>query len=714
MKRALLVLTCLICAPLEGFASIPSTGGGESITHQMTRVIVQLAVILYATWMGGWVAKKVRLPSVVGQIIAGMVVGPFALGGIPIPGFHDGLFPVVAGAVPVSPMLYSLSTIAAIILLFLSGLETDLALFIRYAIKGGIVGVGGVVVSFVSGAWMMAWYLEESFFSPVALFMGTLSVATSIGITASLLSQKRKIDSPEGTVILSAAVIDDILGIIILAVVLGIVTLGEGASVSVGQVAGIVGKALGIWALATVIGIRFARPIGRFLKTSFRDRRVLAIMALGMALLLAGFFELMGLSMIIGAYIMGLTLSNTDLAFLIQDRMRVLHDFFVPIFFAVSGMMVNFSAVANWEVLGFGLLFTLVAVAAKLVGSGGPALALNFTWTGAMRIGWGMVPRGEVALIIASIGVGSGILSQTVFGMALIMTIGTTMIAPLFISRYLDSPKPGQRRELAGSLRKVTVINFQTPEFADLAISRFLVEMDREGFFVSKMEHGEELYQIRKDNVFITLSLSEDGEARFITEEENTALFQTALHESLLKVGEAVAALKGELQPSARAAAVSEAAFATRCGFALGPFLDPRFIVMKLKSVSKEGIIREMVSMVRDVEPEVEQIIKDVLEREHSMSTGMQLGIAMPHARSSALNAMRVIVGLKPEGVDFGSLDGQPSRIFVMVLSPRHAEAPHLQVLSAIATRLNDSSVIASLLAARNPTEVLGIFADRR
>jgi len=673
----------------------------------MTQVVLQIAVILLATWGGGRLSRLLSLPGVVGQIVAGMIVGPFALGGLAIPGFPEGMFPAIAGAIPVSPMLYTMSTLASIILLFISGLETDLSLFLRYAVKGGMIGVGGVVVSFVSGVSLTAWYFGVPITSPVALFLGTLSVATSIGITASLLSQKRKIDSPEGTVILAAAVIDDILGIIILAVVLGVAALDTRGSGGLGAVVWIAVRAIGIWAIATFIGIRYARPIGKFLKDTFPDRSILTVMALGMALLLSGLFELAGLSMIIGAYIMGLTLSNTDLTFLIQGKLKTLHDFFVPIFFAVSGMMVNFQALASWEVIGFGLLFLTVSVLAKLVGSGGVALGLNFTFTGAMRIGWGMVPRGEVALIIASIGVSSGILSESIFGAALIMTIGSTIIAPPILNKYLNSKKKGQRVENKTSEQTETVVNFQTPEFADLLVTRFLAEIEKEGFFVNRMEHEEQMYQLRKDDVFITLFLSSTGEARFVSSTDSIPLFQTALYESLIQVSDAAVELKNRIKPQDLAETANKAAAKAKTTFDIAPYLSPDLIKLRLESTTKDEIIQELIGLFGDEIIDREEVIRDVMERERSMSTGMQNGIAVPHAKTNGVKSMHVAIGIKPEGVDFNSLDGKPSTIFLLILSPKQGYGPHLQLLAALASTLNSEEKRAGVLGSETVYEVL-------
>ena len=214
------------------------------ITEIITDLVFQLALIIFAARIFGKIAVRFGIPSVLGELIAGIIIGPFALGGIALPFFPHGLFGVtdsIAGAV--SPELYAFSQIASIILLFASGLETDLSLFIKYSVSGGIIGLGGVVISFFFGAACAFFILPllgiecSGLFDVKCLFLGIMSTATSVGITARILSDKKKMDSPEGVTILAAAVFDDVLGIVLLAVVMGIVSaLGTGKTLSGGAI----------------------------------------------------------------------------------------------------------------------------------------------------------------------------------------------------------------------------------------------------------------------------------------------------------------------------------------------------------------------------------------------------------------------------------------------------------------------------------------------
>ncbi len=203
------------------------------LAERMATLVFQIAIILIASWGGEQLFKKLRLPIVLGELVAGIIIGPFLLGAIPLPGFVDGLFSVT-GNFPVSYELYGFATVASIVLLFLIGLETDINTFLRFSVAGSLIGTGGLVASFILGDLVTVWFSRFAFWNHLRIFRphppsswGSLSTATSVGISATILSEKRKIDSPEGVTILSAAIIDDVMGIIMLAIIIGVIKSGD-------------------------------------------------------------------------------------------------------------------------------------------------------------------------------------------------------------------------------------------------------------------------------------------------------------------------------------------------------------------------------------------------------------------------------------------------------------------------------------------------------
>ncbi|MDR2631371.1 MAG: cation:proton antiporter, partial [Spirochaetaceae bacterium] len=656
------------------------------MSERMAELALQLGLIVFAVRICGRLAKAVGIPPVLGELLSGVIIGPYALGALALPGFPRGLFPLEAGPLAVSAELYAFAVVASIILLFASGLETDLGLFLRYSVAGGVIGIGGVAFSFAFGGLVGMVLLHSSFMDPRCLFLGILSTATSVGITARILSDNKRMDSPEGVTILAAAVFDDVLGIIMLAVVLGVVAVitgGQGGENGLNAfgILGIAGKAFGIWLGFTVLGLIFSKRIAAFLKL-FRHSFDFSILALGVALILAGFFEKQGLAMIIGAYISGLSLSKTDIAAVIQDRLRGLYEFFVPVFFAVMGMMVNLGDIFSFRVLLFGALYTAAAILAKIAGCGGPALLMGFNLRGALRIGTGMVPRGEVALIIAGIGLASGVLDNQLFAVIILMTLVTTLAAPPLLSLTLKHPGSGTKKPVKGDDSAAAVWDFHSPEIADMVINTLLKDLRAEGFYVQMMSIDEGLTQARKGDISLSITETEST-VTIETNKVDMPLVKTAIYEAILGLHDTIQKLKASSDPRAMKQEISDLEGRTR--EEVLTLIDPRCIILDLKGTTKEEIITELVDLlnVRKKLLNRDEALQDVLEREKAMSTGMEHGIALPHGKSEAVADICVAVGIKKEGVDFESLDGEKSRLFILVVSPKRTSGPHIQFLAA-------------------------------
>ncbi len=706
-KRSITTLFLLFAAAALAW----SEGSGEpDLTSKMTSLVIQLAVLLFAVRGGGALAGLVKLPSVIGELLAGVLIGPYALGALPLPGFAHGLFPAAQGFA-ISPELYAFSTVASIILLFSSGLETDIDMLMHYSLAGGIVGLGGVIASFVFGAGVGALLTGQSVFSPSSMFLGIMSTATSVGITARILSDRRKMDSPEGVTILAAAVFDDVLGIVCLAVVMGIVAAMTGhaeGGLSSWGIAAIALKAFGIWLGFTALGLVFGKKIAAFLK-KLGGEASYSVLALGFSLLLAGFFETQGLAMIIGAYIVGISLSKTEIAYLIQDRTKPLYDFFVPIFFAIMGMLVDVRQIANPTVLAFGLAYTAAAIAAKVLGCGLPALFLGFNPKGALRIGIGMVPRGEVALIVAGIGLASGTLDASVFGVAILMIMATSIVAPPLFSTTISSGGAGTRRPAKGAATETFSVTLPNQELTELVSSTFLRDLQREGFFVQLMSIRDNISHMRKGDVSISL-VTDKRELQIETAPEDISFAKAAFHETLVKLDANFDQLKEGCDPGSMRTGIHIGSGRKDVGFR--QMLDPRCVAASLKGSTKDEVIRELVAMLEKAGRVSDggRLLSDVLDREARMSTGMEHGIALPHARTAGLSAPALAVGIHKDGIDFGTVDGTPGRIIALIASPADDEAPHMQVLASLGAALGDDDIRRRLIGAATDKEVFDIL----
>ncbi len=516
-----------------------SADPAQGITHMMMLLVIQLAVIIIAAKLGGYLAQRfLKMPSVLGELLSGMIIGPYALGAVIILPDFGPLFVEHAGFAA-SAELYGIATLASIILLFLAGLETDLAAFLRYSVVGSVVGLGGLLTAFIIGdltAVLWPGNGIHSFMDPAALFLGVISVATSVGITARILAEKRKMASPEGVTILAGAVFDDVFGIVALAIVMGMAKVSlDGGEVNWGEIGIIAAKAIGFFVVVTALGLTFARKITGAIK-QFKSKEIMVAICFGLAMLLAGLAEMAGLAMIIGAYIMGLALSRTDLAHEIEENLEGVYNILVPIFFCVMGMMVDFGAMK--PVLLFGSVYSLLAVASKVLGCGLPAWAMRFNARGALRIGLGMLPRGEVALIVAGIGLAAGIIDQGIFGVAIMMTVITTMLAPPLLVKSFSGGS-GLRKELAGSTEEVDSIDldFPTHDITEFLLDRFVRALRNEEFYVNRLHTEQLTYQVRKDDIMFVL-IQDGTTLRINAAPEHQPLVRLMLTEELLSLSD--------------------------------------------------------------------------------------------------------------------------------------------------------------------------------
>ncbi len=705
MKKPLSLVPLLLLS--IGAPAFASSGG---LAEGQSALVLQIGFILFAAKAGGLLAQRLRLPSVLGELMAGIVIGPYALGALALPGFPHGFFFATVSEIPVSPELYGIATIASIILLFVSGLETDLSLFLKYSVAGGVVGLGGVAVAFAAGDLVGMAVFGGGFMDTRNLFLGILSTATSVGITARILSDKKRMDSPEGVTILAAAVFDDVLGIVFLAVVMGIAAASGGeasGAIDWGHIGLIAARAFGIWLGATVVGLLAAKRVAGALKR-LKHASAFSVLALGLALAISGVFERQGLAMIIGAYVTGLALSKTDISHIIIEKVHVLYEFFVPVFFAVMGMLVDVRQLASPTVILAGLAFSLIAVLSKVVGCGVPALFTGFNARGALRIGAGMVPRGEVALIIAGIGATSGILDGQSFGVAIMMTLLTTVVAPFGLSAALKVPGTGTRKADERGESKAVDFDFPSEDVAVLVTDTMTHELQAEGYYVRTMDIEEGIAQVRRDDKAFSMRL--DG-SRLSVQASGDALpvVQAAVFEAVADLNRSFERLKTDFDPASIQKAEGTHA---PLKAADAKAVCPACVAMDLKATGKEAAIRELVDLLaangRIRDPSA--VFADVMDRERSMSTGMAHGIALPHAKTDGADVMVAAIGLKRDGLEFQSLDGQPARLIVLLATPKKNPGAHIQFLAAVGAALRDADRREQILAARGPEEVVRLI----
>ncbi|MCZ6685723.1 MAG: cation:proton antiporter [Candidatus Dadabacteria bacterium] len=402
----------------------------ESAHMSIEQFFIALALILIFSKVFGELAERIKQPSVLGELVAGIILGGSVLA----------VVPSVAGMAGYDTF-HLLAEVGVAILLFEIGLETDLKDLIKVGFTSMLVAIVGVIVPFALGfasilvfeKYGMLGNVDPNFTILIAITAGATLTATSVGITARVLSDMNRLQSGEAKIILGAAVIDDILGLIILGVVSGLIESSEsgiGVSVSAASVGIIFLKAFGFLFAAIIIGNLISKRLFNLVE-KMRVRGVLLLSALSFAFIFAYLASLVGLAPIVGAFAAGLVLANTNQFKSIEERLKPVSDFFTPIFFIMVGAAVDVSVFnpfvkENIPILLIALTLFIVAVVGKLV-SGFAVLQKGIKKS---VVGVGMIPRGEVGLIFAQMGLTYGIFTSELFSAVTVMVMLTTFIAP--------------------------------------------------------------------------------------------------------------------------------------------------------------------------------------------------------------------------------------------------------------------------------------------
>ncbi|PTM59433.1 cation:proton antiporter [Desmospora activa] len=381
-----------------------------------------LVLILIAVKVAGHLSKKMGQPSVFGELLVGIILGPALLGWIVVDPENPGL-------------IKELAEVGVILLMFLAGLETDVEEFKKTAYGSSLVAIGGVIFPLVTGFAVGTLFGYE--FS-TAIFIGTLLVATSVSISVQTLRELGKLQTKEGVTILGAAVLDDVLGIIILSVVVGF-TAGSGES-SMMDIFLLLGKILLFFVLIFLIGRKVLPRLFQW-GANLLTTEVLLTFGIITALSFAYFAEMFGLAGIVGSYFAGLMLSLTKYRHELFEKVEVISfSFFVPIFFVSIGVAADISGLSS-DILWLILTLTVVAILSKLVGGGLGAKLAGFDWRSSSGIGAGMVARGEVGLIVASIGLSRGLIDNELFTVTVIIVLATTLVTPPLLKGIFHTKK---------------------------------------------------------------------------------------------------------------------------------------------------------------------------------------------------------------------------------------------------------------------------------
>ena len=393
-------------------------------------VIISLAILLFAAKLMAELFHKIKLPVVLGELLAGIIVGPFALGALPLVNGE----PLVV----LDETVRHIGEIAAIVILFIAGLEITPREFLRGGAAAFTIGSLGVIVPFFVGFYVFEAFGVEALQS---ILIATALTATSIAISIQVMTELGKMKSKEARLILGAAIVDDILAIAALSVVVTMVQTGN-TEPAILDITILIMQVLGIFAGILIVSVLV---IPRVLHSErlWKSKGSIEGIITASFFAAAGVAAFLGLSPIVGAFAIGMAVASTRIIHQVHEYVDKLQIIFAPLFFAIIGAQVDLRGV-NPDVLLIAGIMIAVAIVTKLVGTGLPSLIFLKDKTKSMRVGIGMISRGEVGLIVAGVGVTSGALTNDIYTAVIIMVAATTIITPIWlkISYKKGPPEP--------------------------------------------------------------------------------------------------------------------------------------------------------------------------------------------------------------------------------------------------------------------------------
>ena len=390
---------------------------GEPLIH----VLISLAILLFAAKIFAEIFHKFKLPVVLGELLAGIIVSPFAFGAIPL---FDGK-PLVI----LNETVLQIGEISGIVILFIAGLAITPKEFLRGGAASFTVGACGVIVPFFVGYYVFTLFGIGALQS---VLVATALTATSVAISIRVLTELGKMQTKEAKLILGAAIVDDILAIAVLSVVTTMVQTGN-MTPNIVDITFIILKILGIF-VALLVGAVIIIPRILHAERLWKSRGSIEGIVTASFFGASGIAAIVGLSPIVGAFAVGMAVASTKIIGRVEEYVEKLEIIFAPLFFAIIGAQVNLTGV-NLYVLFLTSIVVAVAIGTKLVGCGLPGMIFLKDRSKAMKVGIGMISRGEIGLIVAGIGVTSGALSSNIYTTVIIMVAITTIITPIWLKK---------------------------------------------------------------------------------------------------------------------------------------------------------------------------------------------------------------------------------------------------------------------------------------
>ncbi len=413
--------------------------------------IYQIALILLVTKLFGMLTKRIDMPQVVGALIGGLILGP-----------------AVLNIIQDSTFLNQISELGVIVLMFTAGLETDVPELRKSGKKAFFIALLGIIIP-LAGGFLLATAFHtgqgrEAFLQ--SMFIGVILTATSVSITVETLKEMGKLSTESGNAILGAALIDDVLGLIALTIITSLADKSINIAITLFKIVAFFG-------LSLFVGIILHKLIVKWMEYETQHRKRFAVILLAFCFLYAYVAErYFGIADITGAFIAGLIISNTTRATFVSSRCETLSFMLLsPVFFASVGLKVNLAGL-DGRIILFAVLLIIVAVVTKIIGCGVAAKICGYSNGQALRIGVGMITRGEVALIVADKGIASGLMLAEFMGPVILMVVATTVVTPILLRVVYKKPLPEEEKiaqsGLVESYEEVRDLELATGNILDL------------------------------------------------------------------------------------------------------------------------------------------------------------------------------------------------------------------------------------------------------
>ena len=717
MRNRMTVAGALIFCASAAFAGTGVPSEPQALIATSARFVLQLGVLVLVAKIGGRLFHRWRMPRLLGELGAGLLVGPHLLGGLALPFFPDGLMGDAAVLFRTLEPVCGVLTIALVVFFFLVGLDTNLQQLRRAKAGGVVAGIGGFAFCFAvtlivleKVSPVLVGIKGWEWTTPQALLTCTIISVTSLGMLGRMLAERQRLESPAGNVALTAALTDNVLGVFLLTVFSGAVSaVAAGMTPAPKLLASMALRALLGFGLVALCGFPIARYVNGL---ALREKNYTSAFAVSAACLLiaGGVMGAMGLSVMGGAYVMGVAFSTTDLRHEIHERLDFVSVVLLPACFAAVGMQIDPRLLLDAPVAaGIGLV-VFVSLLAKLAGNALPAAFADLNRVGCLRVGVVLLPRGEISLAMVAAVLGLVALPPGVlFGVLMLVAI-TCACGPFLTERSFAAGGNGTRNNFAMPDSVKIMFQFPSHQTAMLMVNRAVSIFEDDGFYAHRLNRHQVLYRISRESQVIHLQ-SREGEVVFECSERERPLINTVMLELSSGVEQSLRELQKPLDDVALRKSMQRTNAVVPSGGVLRNRFRPETLKPRLLATTKQGVISELVGVLFEngLIEDRERAVRAVFDREQSLSTGMEYGVAIPHARTDAVTQLVCAVGLKKDGLEFDALDGRPVRIVVLVLAPESTPTPQLQFIAQMCRLLNEQGR-AALLACETCEDMYGVL----